>query len=127
MALLFTPEHTLACREKIYPEDLTGEPMILTKKSSGYRMLFDIIMSQLNIKPCSIIETGNVQAIKQLTLSGMGITFLPLTAVEEELRQNKLVSLRWLGPEFSIFTQVLIHKNKWMSTALKAFIELIHD
>jgi DNA-binding transcriptional LysR family regulator len=84
-------------------------------------------MSQFNIKPRSVIETGNVQAIKQLILSGMGITFLPQTAVEEELQQGRLMRLNWMGPEFLIYTQVLYHKTKWMSAALKAFINLMNE
>ena len=45
-----------------------------------------------------------------------------------ELRQlNTLVSLNWMGPDFPILTQVLYHKNKWMSAALKAFIDLMHE
>ncbi|MEW9122997.1 MAG: substrate-binding domain-containing protein, partial [Thermotaleaceae bacterium] len=70
---------------------------------------------------------GNVQTIKQLTISGMGITLLPFIAVEEECAQNRLVKLNWKGPDFEILTQVLYHKNKWISPALKSFIELIHE
>ncbi len=125
MALFCVPEHALASKEEIFPKDLSGEPLILTEPCCGYRALFDHIMSQFDIKPRSIIETGNVQAIKQLVLSGMGITFLPLTAIEEELQQKRLVRLNWRGPEFPIFTQVLYHKDKWISTALKAFIDLL--
>ncbi len=127
MALFCSPEHTFASRESVYPEDLSGEPLILTESCCGYRSLFDTIMSQCNVKPRSVIETGNVHAIKQLTLSGMGITFLPQTAVEEELQQKRLVRLNWVGPEFLIFTQVLCHKTKWMSAALKAFIKLANE
>lgn len=127
MALICTPEHSLAGRDKVYPQDLSGEPLILTESCCGYRKHFDSILSQFNIKPRSVIETGNVQAIKQLILSGMGITFLPQTAVEEELQQKRLVRLSWEGPEFRIFTQVMYHRTKWMSAALKAFIDLIHE
>ncbi len=127
MTLLCSPEHAFARRENVYPEDLSGEPLILTESCCGYRALFDTIMSQFNVKPRSVIETGNVQAIKQLILSGMGITFLPQTAVEEELQQKRLVRLNWVGPEFLIFTQVLYHKTKWMSASLKAFIELMNE
>lgn len=127
MALMCSPEHGFARRENVYPEDLSGEPLILTESCCGYRALFDTILSQFNIKPRSVIETSNVQAIKQLILSGMGITFLPQTAVEEELQQKRLVRLNWMGPEFLIFTQVLYHKTKWMSAALKAFIELMNE
>ena len=127
MALLCSPEHPFASRETVYPEDLSNEPLILTESCCGYRALFDTIMSQYHVKPRSVIETGNVQAIKQLVISGMGITLLPLTAVEEELRQRIFVKLNWMGPEFLIFTQVLYHKDKWMSAALKAFLDLMQE
>ncbi len=127
MALFCSSGYSFDHIDNVYPEDLSGEPLILTEANCGYRVLFDTIMSQFNIKPRSVIETGNVQAIKQLILSGMGITFLPQTAVEEELQQKRLMKLNWMGPEFLIFTQVLYHKTKWMSAALKAFINLINE
>ncbi len=127
MALFCSTEYASASKEEIYPTDLSGAPLILTEPCCGYRELLDSIMMQLNIKPRSIIETGNVQAIKQLVLSGMGITFLPLTAIEEELEQKKFVKLNWKGPEFPMYTQVLYHKSKWMSAALRAFIDLINE
>lgn len=127
MALLCSSEHAFAQRVKVYPEDLTGEPLVLTESSCGYRVLFESIMTKYNVKPRSVIETGNVQAIKQLILSGMGITFLPQTAVEEELGQERLVKLNFIGPELPIYTQVLCHKTKWMSAALKAFISLMNE
>jgi DNA-binding transcriptional LysR family regulator len=127
MALFCAPGYAFEYKDSVYPKDLSGESLILTESSCGYRALFDTIISQNNIKPRSVIETGNVQAIKQLILSGMGITFLPQTAVEEELQQERLIRLNWRGPEFLIFTQVLYHKSKWMSAALKAFINLMNE
>ncbi len=127
MALFCSSGYSFAHKDDVYPEDLSGEPLILTEVNCGYRALFDTIMSQSNIKPRSVIETSNVQAIKQLILSGMGITFLPQTAVEEELQQEKLIKLNWMGPEFLIFTQVLYHKTKWISAALKAFLNLLYE
>ncbi len=127
MVLLCSPDHAYASRESIHPEDLSGQPLILTEPGCGYRILFDTILSQFRVKPSSVIETGNVQTIKQLTISGIGIALLPKTSVEKELSQKHLVSLNWNGPDFPIFTQVLYHKNKWMSAALKAFIDLMHE
>ncbi|MGB4660008.1 MAG: LysR family transcriptional regulator substrate-binding protein, partial [Mobilitalea sp.] len=127
MVLLCAPDHPFAKMEKVYPKDLSDESLILTEPSCGYRILFNSVMSQFHVKARSVIETGNVQAIKQLTLSGMGITFLPQTAVEEELQQKRLVKLKWMGPEFCIYTQALHYKTKWMSASLKAFIDLMHE
>lgn len=125
MGLFCAPEHALACKEHVYPQDLSGEPFILTESTCGYRELFNTIISQYHIKPRSLIETGNVPVIKQLIMGNMGITFLPKMAVEEELQKKKFASLHWEGPEFLIYTQVLYHKDKWMSSALTAFIDLM--
>lgn len=127
MVLLASPEHPLALRDNVMPEDLDDEAMILTEPGCGYRTLFENLMTLCSVKPRSIIETGNVHTIKQLTMSGMGITLLPLVAVEEECNQQRLVQLDWKGPDFTILTQVLYHKNKWISASLQAFIELLHE
>lgn len=127
MVLLCSPEHAIAGKEGVYPEDLSGEALILTEPCCGYRILFDTIMSQYHVKPGSVIETGNVETIKQLTIGGMGIAFIPQTSAKKELQQKQLVKLNWMGPDFPIFTQALYHKTKWISAALNAFITLIQE
>jgi DNA-binding transcriptional LysR family regulator len=127
MALLCSPGYAFADRENVFPEDLSGEPLILTEPCCGYRAVFNSILSRFDVQPRSVIETGNVPVIKQLVSSGMGITFLPQTAAEEELQQKRLVKLNWRGPEFHVYTQALCHKSKWMSAALKAFIDLLNE
>lgn len=127
MVIVAPPGHPLVKKEFVSPEDLTGEPLILTEKSCSYRMLFENMLTRHAVKPRSIIETGNVQAIKQLAMSGLGITFLPFIAVEEECAQNRLSVLNWKGPEFRMLTQAAYHKNKWISASLRSFIDLIHE
>lgn len=127
LVLLSSPEHPLAKKESVFPEDLKEEPLILTEAGCSYRSLFANTLNQYGIKPHSVIETGNVQLIKQLAISGLGITLLPLVAVEEECSQERLIKLNWKGPTFELLTQVLYHKNKWISSPLKAFIDLIHE
>lgn len=127
MAILAAPEHSLALKESVYPEDLAGESFILTEKGCSYRIIFENMLNQYSIKPRSVIETGNVQTIKQLAMSGLGITFLPLVAAEEECLQQRLIKLNWKGPAFTMLTQVIYHKNKWISAALKSLFELMYE
>jgi len=127
LVLLSLPKHPLAQKESVYPEDLAGEPLILTEIGCSYRALFENILAQYGIKPNAVIETENVQSIRQFAMSGLGITLLPLVAVEEECLNKRLVKLKWKGPAFEMLTQVIYHKNKWISSPLKAFIELLHE
>ncbi|HEX3046874.1 MAG TPA: LysR substrate-binding domain-containing protein [Bacillota bacterium] len=127
MVMLAAPDHFLAEKDGVYPEDLSDQSFILTEPGCSYRDQFQSMLHQNSIKPRSIMETGNVQAIKQLVMSGLGITVLPLIAVSEECNAGRLVRLNWKGPAFEIFTHVVYHKDKWVSGPLKAFIEMIHE
>lgn len=127
MELLAAPCHPLAFRCSVHPNDLNGEALILTETGCSYRMLFEQILSSSRVIPRSVLESGSNQAIKQLTMSGMGITFLPRIAVEDELKHNELVALNWAGPDFHIMTQLVYHKDKWVSPAIKAFFDTVKE
>lgn len=124
MQLLAYPGHPLINKKDVFPEDIQGEPLILTETGCSYRAAFENILSQFNVKPNLVLETGSVQAIKQFTMSGIGITLLPQVAVEEEIASGKLIPLNWKGPSFGIISQVLYHKDKWISPALREFLKL---
>jgi DNA-binding transcriptional LysR family regulator len=124
--LFVSPEHPLADLE-VYPEALNGRELILTEPECSYRHMFEAMIASCGIKPQSILETGNVQTIKQLVMSGMGVTLLPLVAAEQECSEGRLVKLNWKGPAFELQTQVVLHKNKWISPSLSAFIQLLHE
>ena len=127
MLLLAYPGHPLLEKEKILPEDLKGESLILTEVGCSYRASFERILKDAGICPRITIESGSVHAIKQFTMSGMGISLLAKVAVEEELANGKLLALNWLGADFEIVSQVLYHKSKWLSPALEAFISLCRE
>jgi DNA-binding transcriptional LysR family regulator len=57
----------------------------------------------------------------------MGLGLLPAIVVARELRQNHLKALHWAGPSLDIFTHILWHKDKWISPAMAAFMELVKD
>lgn len=124
MLLLTAPGHRLIGKQAVALSDIEKEPLILTELGCSYRAVFENILSKNNIKPNLILETGSVQAIKQFTMSGLGMTLLPRVAVEEELQGGKLVALNWSDTDFGIVSQVIYHKDKWMSPAIRAFLSL---
>lgn len=127
MVLLAYPGHPLITKERITPKDIENEPLILTETGCSYRAAFENILSEYNVKQNLVLETGSVQAIKQFTMSGLGITLLPKVSVEDEIKAGKLIPLNWCGPDFGVISQVIYHKDKWISPALSAFLKLSHD
>jgi DNA-binding transcriptional LysR family regulator len=68
-----------------------------------------------------------VEAIKQCVAAGMGLGLLPAIVVARELRQHQLKALHWAGPSLDIATHILWHKDKWVSPAMAAFMELVRE
>ncbi len=124
MLFLAYPGHPLINKASILPKDIENEPLILTEMGCSYRAALENILTSCDVKTNIALETGSVQAIKQFTMSGLGITLLPKVAVEEEINSGKLIPLNWEGPDFGIISQVLYHKDKWISPALKEFLRL---
>ncbi|WP_294402247.1 LysR family transcriptional regulator [uncultured Clostridium sp.] len=124
MLLLAYPGHPLINKEKVFPKDIETESLILTETGCSYRAAFERILKDSGIKPNITLETGSVQAIKQFTMSGLGITVLPQVAVKYEVNSKKLIPLNWAGPDLNIISQVIYHKDKWISPALREFIAL---
>lgn len=125
--LLSDPEHPLASLPTVKPADLAGQSLLLTESGCGYRLKLDRVLAMQNVRPGNVTEFSSVEAIKQCIAAGMGLAILPAIAVARELRQNQLKALHWAGPPLDIATHILWHKDKWISPAMQAFVELCRD
>jgi DNA-binding transcriptional LysR family regulator len=121
------PSHPLASRTKVVPEDLSGQKMLLTEAGCAYRKKLDDFLSLRGIRPKNTTEFGSMEAIKGCVGLGMGIALLPQIAVAADLREGRLVALRWAGPPIDIATHVIWHRDKWISPAMGAFVKTLQQ
>lgn len=127
VSLFASPDHPLAGKTSVYSEDLLKYPLLLTRKGCFYRSLFDKILKNEKITSKITLETSNIHMIKQLAILNYGITLLPKFTIIEELKSNTLTELCWSGEDFNIMTQIVCHKDKWISPSMNAFITLIQN
>lgn len=125
--LLAHPSHPLAAKRTVKPSDLAGQSLLLTETGCSYRVKLDQQMALLNIRPGHITEFSSVEAIKQCVMAEMGLALLPAIVVARELRQHQFKALHWAGPSLDIATHILWHKDKWVSPAMAAFIDLVRE
>ncbi|MBW7457657.1 LysR family transcriptional regulator [Paenibacillus sepulcri] len=125
--LLAAPHHPLADRTRLQVQDLQEEVFLLTEKGCTYRTLFDRSIERRGIDGITSLEFFSAEAIKHCAMTGMGIAFLPDMAVKAELERGELVSLPWEMPDLHVVTQMLRHKDKWLSPAIEAFIDVVKD
>jgi DNA-binding transcriptional LysR family regulator len=125
--LLAHPSHPLASRRTVKAADLAGQTLLLTEGGCGYRLKLDRQLALENIRPGTVTEFSSIEAIKQCVLAGMGLGLLPAIVVSRELRQHQLKALHWAGPSMDIATHILWHKDKWISPAMAAFMNLVTE
>lgn len=125
MTVIAGPDHALGNNRAIAPEDLNGQPLLLTEPGCAYRLKLDRLIALRNLRPASITEFTSSEAIKECVALGMGLGLLPKVVAAPELRQRRIVALEWQGPSLDIATHVIWHKDKWRSAAFDAFLDLL--
>ena len=117
----------LAGRKKIRLEELGEYPLILTEKDAGYRRALDMEMAKHSIELSPVLEISRPDIITKLLIDSDRISFLPDFVTEKLVESGKLFYLNVTDFDAHIWKQLIYHKNKWMSEALKAFIEYAKD
>jgi DNA-binding transcriptional LysR family regulator len=125
--LFAAPDHPLAIRTVLQLEDFHGEVFLTNEKGCPYRTMFDRSFEKEGIDSITYLEFQSAEAIKQCAISGIGIAFLPEIVSEAEVERGELVALPWQIPDLHVYTQMLWHKDKWLSPIILSFIEAARE
>jgi DNA-binding transcriptional LysR family regulator len=99
LLLVTMPGHPLAKRKKITAQDLAGEPFVLFEAGSGTRRVIDRFFLSENVEPNVVMDTENVEIIKAMVKTGLGIGIVPYMAVAREVRARQFFCTRIEGHE----------------------------
>lgn len=127
LLLVSAPDHPLACAAVVRPTDLEGETMVLTEAGCDYRVLFERMMAAAGVRPGTVLDFSSIEAIKQCVMVGMGLTVLPEVTVRAEVESGRLAALPWSESNFEVMTRLVLHKDKWLSPALCAFLQVTRE
>jgi DNA-binding transcriptional LysR family regulator len=125
--LLVSPDHHLAGRTEVRSLELENEQFLLTEAGCAYRNLLERGLNEAGLRIFTHLAFEGIESIKQCTIAAMGIAFLPAMTVRHELETGSLVTLNWENQQFSAVVQMLWHKDKWLSPALHAFLEIARE
>lgn len=96
--VILPPGHPLAGQEGFDPSRLMAETWIAREPGSGTRLLMERFFDRTGEgPPARLLTMDSNETIKQAVIAGLGIAFLSLHTVEEELRSGRLTLLRGLG------------------------------
>ncbi len=107
-------------------EDLKSCDFITREAGSGTRNLFEQTLNTHQIKPRIIGVYNNSASIKQAVMAGLGMTALSRRVVSQELMEHRLQEVMVPGIRFQRNFRLVHHCNKFITPALRSFMELSH-
>jgi DNA-binding transcriptional LysR family regulator len=128
VVLVTGPDHRFAERGIASIEEVSGEPLIMFNRGSGYYTLVNTALRQAGVLATPAMELDNMEAAKQMVEQGLGIALLPKVAVEREVRRGELRLVRVDGmamPRREI--SLIYRKGRPLSRAAEAFVGLLEE
>ena len=107
LLLVGDAKHPLARKRKIAPSDLAQQPFVLFESGSNTRRVVDEFFVKEGVEPHIVMETENVEILKAMVKTGLGITIIPYQAVAADVRARRLFSRRLQG-------HALIRETGWI-------------
>ena len=113
--------------KKLSIYDIINEPFILTEYGQGYRRVFDKELAKKSLEITPVLEIGRTDIITSVIAQKDMISFLPDFVTESKIESGELCYLDISDLNIDIWKQLIYHKNKWMSKALKEFIDYVKE
>ncbi len=120
LLLITPPAHRLAKRWRIVPQDLANEPFILFEAGSATRKVIDSFFFTEKIEPTIVMDTENVEIIKAMVKTGLGIGIVPYQAIDREVRLGQFFCARIEGHE-------LARETGWVYAKSNRVPRMIHE
>jgi DNA-binding transcriptional LysR family regulator len=124
IVLVVPPDHTLAQKGNVRLNDLAKQQFIFREPGSATRAAINDKLLSLNLKLEAVIEMDNPEAVKQAVQAGVGVAFLSRSAAMMELKAETLVAVTVRGLSIKRELKIVYRKEKHLSRAAKAFIEV---
>jgi len=118
--------HPLADRPSVSLKELIQQPFLLTEKGMSYRRVMDEALAAKSLEIRPVFVSGNTDLIRNLVAQGAGISFLPDYTTKELIAAGKLKYLQVPEMKVEIWTQLLHHRDKWISEPMRIVIDYLH-
>ncbi len=130
IAVIVPRNHAFVARDKILPEDLLGESIIMREDTSGTRK---IVLSELAKHDISLddldnfMEVGNAEAIVRTVAAGYGISFVSKLAAACAIERGNVIAIPVDGINLVRTIYMVRKRLKESHRPADAFWGFIHD
>jgi len=115
------PDHPLANTKNISAQRISEEPFIVRESGSGVRMSTLQYFRERNLSINIRMELGSNEAVKQIVMGNLGISFLAESTLTKELELGELIKLDVEGLPIERHWFMVHQSNKLLSPLANAF------
>ncbi len=125
LVLVVPSNHVFAQAKRISPASLKHMPFLLPRKdsASSESMLEQLAAEGITLD--TVLELGNVGAVKRAVQAGLGISIISRCAVQHELEDGRLKTVRIAGLTLERRISLCWHHGKRFSKATEAFVQFL--
>jgi DNA-binding transcriptional LysR family regulator len=126
LAIVCAPGHPLVEAESLTPETLSPFGFILREEGSGTREVFANQMRALGIVWKEVGVYNSTDAIKYAVQNNLGLGVLPILAIQQEILDKMIHLLPVSGLKLRRTLNLVYHRQKFFTNAMKAFVSHLH-
>lgn len=116
------PTDPLALKTRLVPQDFADAHWILRERGSATRGQTEQMLNSL--PPGRILlELGQIEAIKQAVIAGLGIACLPAAATVDAIATGRLRILRTPFLHLDRRLSLVLHRSHYRGTLIEAFLQ----
>ena len=119
-----SPKHALAYKPKLAPEILNKVEIISREQGSGTRYIMEKYLTAHKLSPLVRMEMSGNETIKQSVMANLGVSFVSLHTVNQEIASHQIVVLD-IQDTPVIRVWHLVTPNKREASAAEAFREFM--
>jgi LysR family transcriptional regulator, transcriptional activator of the cysJI operon len=127
MVVAAAPDHPLADRGKVYPQELNGVDFIGFDEDLPIRREVDKFLKERGIAVTETLHFDNLQMIKEAVAHRAGISILPARIMRDEIAQGRLVAIPIAASELYRPLGIIHRRRKRFHPASQAFLELLQE
>jgi len=120
-----SPAHKIFNKEYVTFEDIAQTPIIMREEGSGTRRVVMDVFQERGLTPTVLYEASNLDFIKELLISGEGISFMVRPVVQREIDNGLLREIKIKDLRLKMHSKIAFLSNMTLSKPAQAFIDIL--
>jgi DNA-binding transcriptional LysR family regulator len=123
LVVITSPKHPLAAKKSVTVNEVATYPLVLPKVGHT-RDALDALFYDHHLKPQVAMELDSSELLKRFVAADVGVGFIPRSNVEQDIRAKALVAITLADVQIRRDLALVFRKDKALSRAAKAFMEI---